>query len=401
MYGQGSATMLDGRPISFRDLATTQPWVSIAVNGMARQIARLPLKVFRRGKEDGRTRDRDSNYARAIAAPGRNRTPSNLKYSIAVGLLVDGNHVEEYVSIGGRPTLRKLDWRWLTPYLVDGVVSAWEYRPPQSEPRIIDADDVIHFAWEMDGGLGVSPLKALGITLRVEDAAQKWTEANFRNGSRVGLAIIMDKEVKADQSKRETLREEIEGRYTGPENAGRPLVLGGGVDDVKEIGAQTPVEAALIDQRKLNREEILGVYNWPPPVAGDLEHGTFSNVAELNKTVFRLVLPPWTGLIQETLTQQLIAARYPGDHYTEFDFNAAMQGDPPQRMQAYRTGIGAGILTLNDARELENLPRYDIEAADEPLVMSNNVAPLTQVVAETAARAAAAAATGDEPPADD
>lgn len=393
MYGQGSATMLDGRPISYREIVTTQPWVSIAVNGIARQIARLPLKAFRRGQDGGRDRDRDSMEARALAKPSRNRTPSNLKYAIAVGLLADGNHVEEFVTIGGEPQLRPLDWRWLTPYLVDGQVRAWEYRPPQGDVRLLDADDVMHFGWEMNGGLGVSPLKALGITLRVEDASQKWTESNFRNGARMGVAVMFDKEVNADQATREALREEIEGRYTGPENAGRPLVLGGGVADVKEIGAQTPVEAALIDQRKLNREEVLGVYNWPPPVAGDLEHGTFSNVAELTKTVFRIVLPPWTGLIQETITQQLIAHRDPSEHYAEFDYNAALQGEPDARFRAYRSAVGAGILTLNDARELENMPRYDLEEADEPLVMSNNVAPLSQVVAE---RAAAALGAGEE-----
>lgn len=388
--------MLDGRPISYRELATTQPWVAIAVNGIARQISRLPLKVFRRGDDGGRDRDRESMFARALAMPGRGRTPANLKYSVAIGLLVDGNHVEEYVEVGDRPSLRKLDWRWLTPYLVDGEVKAWEYRPPQGEIRLIDAEDVIHYAWEMDGGLGVSPLKALGITLRVEDASQRWSEANFKNGARMGVAVVFDKDVDADQPTREALREEIEARYTGPENAGRPLILGGGVEDVKEIGAQTPVEAALIDQRKLNREEVLGVYNWPPPIAGDLEHGTFSNVAELAKIVFRIVLPPWTGLIQETLTQQLIGNPDPSAHYAEFDFNGAMQGDPPQRMQAYRTGIGAGILTLNDARELENLPRFDQDAADEPLVMGNNVKPLSQVVAE-----AAAVAKPDQPEPED
>lgn len=385
-YGGGSTTLLDGTSVSYREVAVRQPWVSIAVNGIARQISRLPLKVYRRNNTGGRDRDRDSQWGKVLSRPGPRRSPSNLKYSIAVGLLVDGNHVEEYHVSGGNPGLRALEWRWLTPWVVDSEVVAWEYKPPQGETRIIDVGDVIHYRWETEGALGVSPLKSLGVTLRSEAAAQQFGESNMKNGARMGMAIMFDPAVKKlDQGAREALREEIEGRYSGPENAGRPLILGGGITDVKDIGAQTATEAALIDQRKLNREEVLGVYNWPPPIAGDLEHGTFSNVAELAKIVFKIVLPPWTGLIEEETTIQAIDPAGTGDHYSEFDFNGVLQGDPTQRMQAYGMGINSGVMTLNDARDAENLPRYEEELADEPMLLGNNIKPLAQVVAEAAA----------------
>lgn len=383
-------TLTDGRTLSFRQIAIEQPWISVAVNGKARQIARLPWKVFRSSESDrrGRVRDRDSDAARRLARPGLRRSATELKYAIACGLLIDGNHVEEKVTLAdGSPGLRALDWRWLVPFILDNEVIGWEYRPPDSEPRAIDIDDVIHYRWQgyRDAGpLGTSSLEHLGVTIRNEDAAQKWGEANFRNGTRIGIAVLMDKDVKASPTERTALSQEVNAKYVGMHNVGRPIVLGGGVSDVKAIGGQSPVEAALIDQRYVNREEILAVFDWPAPLGGDLRHATYSNVAELARILFTIVLPPWTGLMAEQTTAQLIGGPDPSKHYTMFDFNDALRGDLTKRMAAYKTAVTSGLMTLNRVQELEDEPLFDHPLADQPLVPGNNLVPLDQLVAKAA-----------------
>lgn len=394
---------------SCRQLAVEQPWVSVAVNGMARQMSRLPLKVYRRTTDGSRDRDRDGEAARRLARPGLRRSAAELKYSVACGLLIDGNHVEEKVTLAdSTPGLRTLDWRFLVPYVLEGEVIGWEYRHPDlATPRAIDVDDVIHYRWSgyRDGGpLGVSPLEHLGITMRTEQSAQRWGESNFRNGARPGVAIVMNKDVKASQADREALRDEFETRYVGEDNAGRPMVLGGGVEDVKSLGQQTPVEAGLIDVRKLNRVEVLAVYNWPPPVAGDLENGSYSNVTELNASIFKIVLPPWTNLVGEQTTSQLIGGPDPSAHYAEFDYAEAMRGDLVQRVNAYKIAHGSGQMTLNQIQEAENRPRIEDPLADELFVPTNNLAPLSQVIAKAADTAGGGDPVPDEggrPPADE
>lgn len=381
-----TARMLDGRNVTCRQLAVEQPWVAVCVNYMARQIARLPWKVYRRDGDAGRVRDRDSPAAQRLRRPDVRRTQTQLKFEAAVGLLVDGNHLERMVTCAdGRPGLRALDWRWVVPYILDGDVVLWEYRPPNTDPVLLDPSEVIHYRWAgyRPGPLGVSPLEHLGVTLRNEDAAQRWGESNFRNGTRVGFAAILQKDGSQKQTPEvvEQLREQIVARYAGPENAGRPIVLGSGVADIKPIESQTPVEAALIDQRKLNREEVMAVYGLPPTIAGDLEHGTYSNVTEQGEALFRTVLPPWLELLQTETTVQMIGNPDPGEHYTEFDLNDVTRGDITKRMAAYQTAINAGVLTLNDVRDLENRPRFVEAAADEPLVMANNLVPLSMLTA--------------------
>jgi phage portal protein BeeE len=68
----------------------------------------------------------------------------------------------------------------------------------------------------------------------------------------------------------------------------------------------TPVEAALIDQRTLNREEVGMVYDLPGPLMNDLSHATLANVAEYQKALYRDVIPTWTELMVQTYQSQLI-----------------------------------------------------------------------------------------------
>lgn len=379
VLGAQGARMTDGRNLSFRQIAVEQPWVAIAVTGMARQISRLPLKVYKRKGDDSRERDRDSRYARALARPGRKRSAANLKYAIACGLLVDGNHVERYFTRAGRPGLEALDWRWLIPHVWDNEVLVWQYCPPDSGEEWLDPDEVIHYRWEgiKPGPLGTSPLESLGVTVRSEDSAQRYAEANFKNGARPGIGVIMDPAAELNtQGEREAYRRELDARYKGEDNAGGTMLLGGGVTDVKSLDTQTPVEAELIEVRKINREEILGVYDWLRPD----QNGTQAGSEVLEGLVFKQVLPPWTNVMAEETTTQFINPARPGDHYAEFDFAEVLRGDPKERMAAYSLAIRLGVLTINDARQLENLPRFDIREADEPLVQANNLMPLAQAV---------------------
>jgi phage portal protein BeeE len=97
----------------------------------------------------------------------------------------------------------------------------------------------MHFAWPGPGGgeIGVSPLEALGVTIRLEDAAQRHQTAAFRNGNRPSLAISLATNPK------ETLAitaRVIEALHKGPDNSGKTILLGG--DATATPLSLTPVE---------------------------------------------------------------------------------------------------------------------------------------------------------------
>lgn len=385
-YGSGSVPLLtaDGRTVSYARIYETQPWVAACVNLLAKQIARLPLKTFEMVGDD-RERARDHPLSVLLAAPGQRRSATDLKFLIGLDLLVQGNSLwwkKRGRGVGSTPDqLWHIDWRCLSVYISDGVIEFFKYTG--SDPSIPDylaPSEVVHFAWETVGcPVGVSPLSQLGVTIRSEDAAQRYTESSFRNGARLGVAAILDKTVNADKAVRDGVRDEITLAHGGIDNSFKPIVLGGGVTDVKTLGNQTAVEAELIDQRKLNRDEIAAVYGAPQPLVGILDHATYSNVAEMHRMLYVTVLGPPLALIADRIGAQLIADEptWVADKvFCEFDLGEVLKGDTVERMRAYAIALVNGVLTLNDVRRMENLKPYVNKLADEPLIQVNNIAPL-------------------------
>lgn len=390
-----SLSLIDGKPVSFQSLYERQPWVHRAVRALGEQIARLPLKVYRLEPDGSRQRVRDHPLAQALSRPTDGRSGMDLKWKVATGLLVNGNRVAEKVreSAGAPPSgLRPLDWRFVVPVLEDGMVLGWAHRPPNGEQRLLARGDVVHFRWEApDGELGVSPLAPLGVTARSEDAAQRYADAMLRNQARVGIVAMLDKTIAADDPNVDAVIRALQANHGGPDQAGRPVALSGAVTDLKEIPQQTAVEAELIDQRRINREEIAAVYGVPQPIIGILDKGTFANFETSLRMLYTTCLGPWLELVQSQIEAQLIAAEpaWADDGlFVEFDLSEVLKGDAPQRMAAYKDALAAGALTINDIRQLENRPAFADPAADEPLVAANNLAPLSMLPAVAMGRGA-------------
>ena len=391
---QGSLRLIDDKPISYRRIYRTQPWVAAAVHMLARQIARLPLHVFRPTEDvtgaavnRERVRPGEHQLARLLASPAVRRSPVDLKTEIAHGLLVDGNHLERIVTQRGIPVrLEKIEWTSVIPHLSedDLHVVVWEVRPsPTAEPEYLGPEEVLHFRWSApDGPIGVSPLEHLGVTIRSENAAQRYAESGLKHGGMRGIGVLLSKDASTDPDQRETLRQEILHRYSGPDRAHMPYVLGG-VESIEQIPGQTAVEAELINQRYVNREEIAAVYGVPPVLIGDLRHATYSNVNEMHSMLYLTFLAPWLELIAGQTQAQLVAQtpEWAADGvWVEWNLDEVLKGDVRERMQAYKLGLAAGALTINDIRRKENLPPFPDEAADEPLIAANNLQPLSVLV---------------------
>ena len=107
-----------------------------------------------------------------------------------------------------------------------------------------------------------------------------------------------DRTVMMDQ-----LREDVEELYAGPENAGKPALLPPGLD-WKPIG-HTAVEAELIDQRQVAREEVAAVYQIPPPMMGILDNATYSNIETQREMAYTMALGPPLVLIEQSLTSMI------------------------------------------------------------------------------------------------
>jgi len=314
-------------------------------------------------------------------------------------LLVHGNSCVELVraSAGATPSgFRPLNWRLLEPRWIDDDVEEpidyWIYNAVSGR-RTIQPRDLIHIAWHPPAGkIGVSPLKQLGVTLRIERAAQLWQESLFKNSARPSGGLTMP-EVAAGDSEaakalRREIRDDIERTLQGERNAGRPILLPPGAD--WRPFSYNASEAELIEQRKLTREEVAGVYDVPPPMIGILDKATFSNIETQHKMLYSDALGPYLTLVAETLTVRLREEPAFADQWLEFDVKEFLRGNPVQEAAAEKTEIFSGTLTIDEARDAKNRPRFG-GIASKPLILTSNLAPLESL---------GGAEDDDEPPDD-
>lgn len=389
-YAGGSALGLaGGLSISYAQLYRTQPWVAVAINKLVRQMSRLPLKVYKR-RSDGEKERATDGPAPLFEQPWKRGSPNKLKQAFSFPVFLHGNSLiaKSRPAKGAPPdSLIPLDWRFIKPGAdsFGNPVDYWSTTQFGGEERFIAPDEVVHTAWwAPDGPIGVSPLQQLGVSIRLEEAAQRYQTSAFENGVRTAGALVLPPDSKLKREEREELRQEIHDTHGGVDQAFRLMLLSGGMD-FKGM-SQTAVEAELIEQRKLTREEVAAVYDIPPPLIGILDHATYSNVAEMHRMLYVTVLGPPLVMVEETIKAELIDPEPAWEGYfVEFDLSEVLKGDTLKEIQALREAIQTGLMTPNEGRQVRNLGKSDNPAADQLYMPANNMAPLGDSGADSGA----------------
>jgi phage portal protein BeeE len=177
--------------------------------------------------------------------------------------------------------------------------------------RTVGADTVLHIAWWSPlGPAGCQPAAAARRHAEHRGRRAAPPEAMLANGARPPSAITVDKEFLG--SRRPSARScsptcaRTSRDLRRPREQRPPALLPPGLD-WKPVG-HTAVEAALIDQRKVAREEVCGVYQIPPPMLGILDRATFSNIEVQREMAYTDSLAPPLVLIEQALNAQLVRA---------------------------------------------------------------------------------------------
>ena len=356
---------------SFESIYRTQPVLAGAVDKLARRIATLPFGSYRVDQRDQRKLVRGDSLDSLIRRPWPKAATLHLLVNIAQSMLIHGNALVAKLRTADREAppfmLWPLDWSQMSAYGPEGGrIEWWSTTQFDRQERFLSADNVMLFAWPSPSGgeIGVSPLEKLGVTFQNEAAAQQSQTASFRNGNRPSLLISVPGSLQQQQL--DMMRDSIERLHKGVSNTGKTLFLTNG--GTAEPLSLSPVEAALIEQRRLNREDIGIVYDLSGPLMNDLTHGTYSNVEELLKSLYRDVLPPWTELIVGTFQAQLLDLEPAWmDRVVRFDYTDKLKGDPRELSETTRSDVEGGLRTRNEGRQrLGEPPVGDPEDESNP-----------------------------------
>jgi len=217
-------------------------------------------------------------------------------------------------------------------------------------PRRLLQDEVFHLRDRSDDGLiGRSRLQRAAAVLQAGLSIQDFANALYRNGVNPSGALEM--EAKLTQDQRELLATNFREAFAGPTKAAKALVLDQGMK-WNQISI-SPEDAEFLASRRFTVEELARLFGVPPPIVGDLSHGTFTNSETVGRWFASHTLAPWIRKVESEFTRSVFGDASRMTHKLEIDMSGFLRGDPAQRWQAWKIATEAGILDADEIREEE------------------------------------------------
>jgi hypothetical protein len=195
---------------------------------------------------------------------------------------------------------------------------------------------------------GLSPLEAAATAIDIHNAASRWHKALLDNSARPSGALVYtqrDSQLSSEQYER--LKRELEQGFQGAANAGRPLLLEGGLD--WKSMSLSPKDMDFIDAKHAAAREIALALGVPPMLLGIPGDNTYSNYAEANRAFWRQSVLPLVVRTGKAISSWLGPAWGTADIELRPDLDAIEALSPEREALWSRLGA-ADFLTPNEKR---------------------------------------------------
>ncbi|WP_439532087.1 phage portal protein [Polymorphobacter sp.] len=297
-----------------------------------------------------------------LASCGCGASGPGLMETLAAQLLLHGNaYVEVACGADGLPAaLYALRPERVSVALdAQGWPEAYLYRAGEAVTRYApenrgEAAGLLHIRGfhPLDDHYGLGCLGAAEGAVAMHNAASAWNRALLDNAARPSGAVVYQpgdgSTLSAEQYER--LKGEMEAGFSGTGNAGRPMLLEGGLS--WQAMSLTPAEMDFARLKDAAAREIALAFGVPPLLLGLAGDATYSNYKEANVALWRLTLLPLTGRILQALSAHL-RHWWPGlEVRVDLDAVPALSAD---RERLWAQVSGAGFLTDAEKRALLGL----------------------------------------------
>ena len=337
-----------GNPVGFR-----------AVKLIAEAAAALPILL-----QDETTRYESHPVLDLLARPNPLQGRAELFEALFGQILLTGNgYVEAVGGETGMPLelhVLRSDRMSLVPG-ADGWPVAYDYTVGAKKHRFNVADGIspichIKSFHPLDDHYGLSPLQATAQALDVHNSASAWSKALLDNAARPSGAIVYkggdgEGTLSADQYDR--LLAEMEAYHVGVRNAGRPMLLEGGLD-WKPMGL-SPSDMEFQETKVAASREIATAFGVPPMLLGIVGEATYANYQEANRAFYRLTVLPLVTKVVASVGHWL--SGFSGEPVTlkpDLDQVPALSAE---RDQQWARVASADFLTADEKRAILGLPK--------------------------------------------
>jgi HK97 family phage portal protein len=337
-----------GNPVGFR-----------CVKLIAEAAAAIPLAV-----QDHQCRYDRHPVADLVACPNPAQGRAELFEALYGQILLTGNGYVE--AVGGAPGampfelhVLRSDRMTLVPGR-DGWPVAYDYAVGARKHRFdmtAEVPPVCHIKsfHPTDDHYGFSALQAAATAIDVHNSASRWSKALLDNAARPSGAIVYrgtDGAGVMTNEQYERLVDEMATNYQGARNAGRPMLLEGGLD-WKPMGF-SPSDMEFQKTKDSAAREIALAFGVPPMLLGIPGDATYANYQEAHRAFYRLTVLPLATRVAAAVGEWL--SRFAG-HRTEIlpdlDKVPALAAE---REAQWRRISEADFLTADEKRAMLGLP---------------------------------------------
>lgn len=338
-----------GNPVGFR-----------AVKLIAEAAAALPLLV------QDRERRYDTHPVQALLArPNAGQGRAELLEGLFGQLLLTGNGYLEAVADEDLPVemhVLRSDRMRLIPG-ADGWPIAYEYAVGGKKHRFAvgEVSPICHIKsfHPQDDHYGLSPLQAAASAVDVHNAASRWSKALLDNAARPSGAIVYrgaDGQASMSEDQYSRLVDEMESQHQGARNAGRPMLLEGGLD-WKPMGF-SPSDMEFQKTKEAAAREISVAFGVPPMLLGIPGDATYANYQEANRAFYRLTVLPLATRVVSSIADWL--SDYAGERVELRPDLDQIPALAVERDAQWRRVTDATFLTDAEKRNLLGLPAMEV-----------------------------------------
>ena len=361
-----------------RQLYNTQDNLSAVVNFLSNSVAQLPLKVYRRGGEDRRERDRTSPAAQLLWRPNADQTEYEFIRALAVEYFVFGCVFvwllpDADSASGWQARIIPTDWVTSTDAVTSYGPERIHVTAGNGQHIEIPRSEFVRFCTYAPGNPGgyVSPISALRQTLEEQIQAGRFRKELWKSSGRLNAQILRPKDVPwTDEARKRWVTAFRESWGPGGSKAGSIPLL----EDGMEI---KPFQTSFKEQQwaesiKLSREAVAAAYGINPSLVWHSDTQTYASSKDNARALYAECLGPVLQMFQQRINSFLLpmVGADPAT-YVEFDLTEKLKGSFEERASILQASVGGPWLTRNEARADNNLP--PIEGGDELIVPLNVV----------------------------
>ncbi len=278
--------------------------------------------------------------------------------------LISGNAYVQMVKKNGRP----FELFLLRPDKVEVVMNenspipaGYVYRPQEMTDQekffpvsqIDGYSEILHIKNfnPLSDVYGISPMESAAYSIEQHNQASVWNQSLLKNGARPSGALVMkSQDGIADYLTEEQfarLKQQIDEKYVSAANAGRPILLEGGIE-WQEM-SMTPKDMDFIESKHSSARDIALAFGVPPQLLGIPGDMTYNNMQEARLALWEETILPLINSVKDSLNHWL--SRSFGENL-ELDYdNDEISGLIKKREIKLNSLENVSFMTINEKRD--------------------------------------------------